>query len=84
MSKEYSPTPGDIVAVRWYDAYLFKGEKPPVRMEVISWGKVNDIEDPDYITLFQSEVQNYEEVDVDRNMWGQAIPRENIIEVKKL
>jgi len=83
MSKEYEPTKGDVVAVRWYDAHIFKGESPG-RMDVISWGKVEDAEDLEYLTIVQSEVQNAGEVDVERVMWGQAIPKESILEVKKL
>lgn len=84
MKEKYIPQVGDIVGVRWMDHYRFKGDKPKPPMEVISWGKVYDNEDPDYLTIIQNEVQNSTEVQVERIMDGQAILKTNIVEVKKL
>lgn len=79
--KERIPEIGDIVAVRWRDHYRYQGEDPHRAMEVISWGKVETMNE-DGIALIQNEVQN--EGPVHKVMDGQFILKESIVEVRKL
>ncbi len=73
---------GDIVAVRWKDAFAFKGDEIPKVMEVITWGKY-DYKDEDGIAIVQSEVQTGGQ-DVERRMDTQFILSNTILEIKKL
>jgi hypothetical protein len=80
--KEYIPEIGDIVAVRWKDAFTFKGDVIPTGLEVITWGKY-DYADNNGIGIVQSEVQTGGQ-DVERRMDTQFILQTTIVEIKKL
>ena len=80
--RKYSPQIGDIVACRWRDAFVFKGDAIPKVMEVITWGKY-DYEDENGVAIVQSEVQTGGQ-DVERRMDTQFVLRETILEIKKL
>ena len=80
--EKYNPQIGDIVACRWRDHFVFKGDNVPKPLEIITWGKY-DYVDENGIGIVQSEVQTGGQ-DVERRMDTQFILTPDILEIKKL
>lgn len=79
---KYKPQFGDIVAIRWKDAFRYEGDKVPDPLIMTSWGKIAVIND-EGIGLTQNEADN-NDYGVEKNRDAQFIFSSDIVEIKKL
>ncbi len=73
---------GDIVAIRWKDAFRYEGDVIPEPLIMTSWGKISIINQDGYgITQNEADPNQY---GVERNRDAQFIFKSDIVEIKKL